>query len=142
MKARLSKRLSKLSIDHTAYQGPGGACLWDSQMPGFGARIYPTRRKPFVVTYWSRGRRRFDALGPFGELTSHQAKEEALEVLLKVRRGRDPAADRQRAKSSPTMADLADRHIYEHARVEIEPRTCPTQWVKRDRRAWDRCMRR
>ncbi|MCG8462209.1 MAG: site-specific integrase, partial [Holophagales bacterium] len=79
--------------------------------------------------------RRFYTLGPFGKLTLPQAKEEALEVFLEVRRGEDPAADRRRAKSAPTLADLADRHIDEHARVKNKP-----QSAKRDRRAWDRCV--
>ncbi len=33
------------------------------------------------------------------------------------------------------MADLADRHIDEHAKVKNKPRS-----AKRDRRAWDRCV--
>ena len=81
MKVRLNKR----TIDEAVYEGPGGCYLWDTEMAGFGVRIYPTGRKSFVVSYLTKGRRRFYTLGPFGKLTLHQAKSEALEVFLRVR---------------------------------------------------------
>ncbi len=128
-------RLNKSAIDAAVYKGPGGCYLWDTQMAGFGVRIYPTGRKSFVVSYWSKGRRRFYTLGTYGRLTLHQAQEEALEVFLRVRRGEDPSGDRRAANASPKMADLADRHISDHAEIKNKPRS-----VKRDRRAWDRCI--
>ena len=131
MKVRPNKR----TIDEAVYEGPGGCYLWDTEMAGFGVRIYPTGRKSFVVSYWTQGRRRFYTLGPFGKLTLHQAKSEALEVFLRVRRGEDPAADRRASRSAPKMTDLADRHIQEHAKIKNKPKS-----VKRDRRAWDRCV--
>ncbi len=70
MKVRLNKR----TIDEAVYQGPGGCYLWDTDLVGFGLRIYPSGRKSFVVTYASRGRQRFYTLGRYGELTPHQAR--------------------------------------------------------------------
>lgn len=131
MKVRLNKRV----IDDAVYEGPGGCYLWDTEIASFGVRIYKSGRKAFVVSYWSRGRRRFYTIGAFGKLTLHQAREEALDIFLRVRRGEDPSADRRRAKAAPTMADLADRHIEDHAKVKNK-----AQSVKRDRRAWDRCI--
>lgn len=51
----------------------------DTKLVAFGLRIYPTGRKSFVVSYWSRGRRRFFTLGQYGKMTLHQAREAALE---------------------------------------------------------------
>ena len=131
MKVRLNKR----AIDESVYQGPGGCYLWDTALAGFGLRIYPTGRKSFVVSYWSRGRRRFYTLGQYGKLTLPQAREAALEVFLRVRRGEDPAGERSASRQSPRVSDLADRHIEEHAKIKNKPRS-----AKRDRRAWDRCV--
>ena len=131
MKVRLNKR----TIDEAAYEGPGGCYLWDTELSGFGVRIYPSGRKSFVVSYWSRGRRRFYTLGPFGKLTLHQARGEALAVFLKVRNGEDPSVDRRRARTAPTIADLADRHIKDHAKIKNKPRS-----VKRARQLWDRSI--
>ena len=55
-----------------------------------------------------------------------------MEVFLKVHRGDDPAADRQAANKAPTVAELADRHIRDHARIKNKPRS-----VKRSRQLWD-----
>ena len=131
MKLRLSKR----AIDEAAYQGPGGCYLWDTLLVGFGLRIYPSGRKSFLVTYASRGRQRFYTLGRYGELTLHQARTEALETLAAARRGDDPAAVRQAARRAPTVADLAERHLREHAEIHKKPRG-----VKNDRQAWKRCV--
>lgn len=65
MKVRLNKR----TIDDATYEEPGGCYLWDTAMPGFGVRLYPTGRKSFVVSCWTKGRRRFYTLGPYGKLT-------------------------------------------------------------------------
>ncbi|MEM9596400.1 MAG: Arm DNA-binding domain-containing protein, partial [Acidobacteriota bacterium] len=103
MKVRLNKR----AIDEAEYEGPGGCYLWDTEMAGFGVRIYPTGRKSFVVSYWTHGRRRFFTLGTYGKLTLRQAREEALDIFLRVRRGEDPAADRQTRRQAPMVTDLA-----------------------------------
>lgn len=131
MKVRLNKR----TIDEATYQGPGGCYLWDTEMAAFGVRLYPSGRKSFVVSYWSRGRRRFFTLGQFGRLTVQQAKEAALDIFLRVRRGDDPSADRRTSNQAPTVADLADRHIEDHVKVKNKPRS-----VKRARQVWDRCV--
>ncbi len=131
MKVRLNKR----TIDEAVYEGPGGCYLWDTELAAFGLRIYPSGRKSFVVSYWSRGRRRFFTLGQFGRLTVQQAREAALEVFLQVRRGEDPSGDRRSAKHAPTMADLADRHIEDHAKIKNKARS-----AKRARQLWDRCV--
>jgi integrase len=131
MKVRLNKR----AIDDSAYQGPGGCYLWDSELSGFGLRIYPTGRKAFVITYRAKGRQRFHSVGRYGELTVQQARAEALELLGRARKGEDPAGDRRADRQAPTMADLADRHIQDHARIKNKPRS-----AERNRRAWDRCV--
>ena len=131
MKVRLNKR----NVDEAVYKGPGGCYLWDTELAGFGLRIYPTGRKSFVVTYRAKGRQRFYTLGAYGVVTPHQARTEALEMLGKVRRGEDPAGDRLSAKRAPTMADLADRHIQDHATINNKARS-----TKRARQLWDRVI--
>ena len=131
MKVRLNKR----AIDEAVYQGSGSCFLWDTELPCFGLRIYPTGRKSFVVAYWINGRRRFYTLGRYGRITLHQAREAALEVFLKVHRGQDPAADRQATSQAPTVADLADRHIKDHAKIKNKTRS-----AKRARQLWDRSI--
>lgn len=131
MKVRLNKRV----IDEAVYQGPGGCYLWDIDILGFGLRIYPSGRKSFVTTYAARGRQRFVTIGRYGELTVQQARAAALELLARARRGEDPGGDRIAARQAPTVADLAERHLKEHAAIRKKARS-----AKRDRQAWERCV--
>jgi len=131
MKVRLNKR----TIDEATYQGPGSCYLWDSDLTAFGVRIYPTGRKSFVVSYWSKGRHRFLVLGQYGRMTLAEARNAGHDVFRRVGQGEDPAADRQTANRSPTVADLADRHIAEHAKIKNKARS-----ADRARQLWDRCV--
>lgn len=131
MKARLNQR----RVDTAKYQGPGGCYIWDTVTRGFGLRIYPSGVKSFVITYSAKGRQRFYTLGRVGEMELPQARTEALDILVRARKGEDPSAVRLAARRSPTVSNLADRYIDEHARIKKKARN-----VKRDRRAWDRCI--
>ena len=120
MKARLSKRV----IDEATYQGKGGCYIWDTAILGFGLRIYPTGRKSFVVTYHHKGRQRFFTLGRFGVITLAQARTEAFETLAAARKGEDPAGQRYAERHAPTVNDLADRHIDDHAKINNKATQC------------------
>ncbi|MEM9656520.1 MAG: site-specific integrase, partial [Actinomycetota bacterium] len=50
-------------------------------------------------------------------------------------RGEDPAADRQARRQAPAVADLAERHLREHARIKNKLKS-----AERDQRAWERCV--
>ncbi len=128
------KKLTKRTIDAARYAPPashprGAYYLWDTEISGFGLRVYPSGRKAFVVTYRIKGKQRFYSLGRYGELTIHQARTEVLDVLRQARLGTDPAADRMAYRNAPTMADLAERFIEEHSKINKKP-AC----VKEDRR--------
>ena len=115
-------KLTKRAVDALTYTRKSGAqCAWDDELAGFGVRIYPTGRKAFIVTYRAEGRQRFHALGKVGELTVHEARTKAMEVLSSVRRGSDPSGDRIAYRQAPTMKDLADRYMREHARPRKKP---------------------
>ena len=131
MKIRLSKRV----IDKAKYEGRGGCYLWDTEILGFGLRIYPTGRKSFVVTYHVRGRQRYFTIGRFGELTVQQARALSLETLAEARQGKDPAGEYQTSRKAPTMVDLADRFMNDHALIKKKPKS-----AARDRQLWDRCV--
>ncbi len=131
MKVRLNQR----AVDNARYKGPGGCYLWDTVTRGFGLRIYPTGRKSYVITYSAKGRQRFYTLGRHDEMTLPEARTEALSVIVRARTGEDPSGARLAARQAPTVSDLADRFIEEHARIKKKARN-----VKRDRRAWDRCI--
>lgn len=126
-------KLTKRVIDHAKYDRAKGSAhyLWDRDLAGFGVRVYPSGRKSFVVAYRAKGRQRFHTLGRFGEMTVQQARGAAIEVLARVRRGEDPSGDRQAYRRGPTVADLAERYMREHARPKKKPSS-----VRNDEQQW------
>lgn len=125
-------RLTKRAIDSLTYTRKSGAqCVWDDDLAGFGVRIYPTGPKSFVMAYRADGRQRFFTIGRVGELTVHEARTKAMEVLASVRRGDDPSGDRIAYREVPTMTDLADRYMREHARPRKK-----ASGVANDDRVW------
>ena len=116
-------RLTKRAIDGFTYRG-GWDVRWDDEVKGFGLRIYPSGIKSFTLRYAKRGGTKGTiVLGRYGELTLHEAREKARKIKVEVREGKDPLAIRQGEKVAPTMAQLADRYMDEHARVKKKPRS-------------------
>ncbi|MCP3963423.1 MAG: tyrosine-type recombinase/integrase [bacterium] len=137
-RAARRKKLTKRAVDAARYEPPashprGAYYVWDTEMAGFGLRVYPSGRKVFVLTYRVKGKQRFYSLGRYGEMTVHEARTEALDVLRQARKGKDPAEGRMAYRRAPTMADLAERFIEEHSKVNKKP-VCVDQDRQRFRR--------
>jgi hypothetical protein len=109
-------------------------------LPGFGVRVGPiSRRNPagtkvFFVRYRIGGGRRGSArwmrLGPFDDhYTVDRARKDAQRVLQLAREGRDPAGTRADARSAPTVDELCDRYLAEHA---VPPNKKPSS-IRMDR---------
>jgi len=104
--------------------------LWDNAMRGFGFRLKPSGVGSFMLQYRnSGGRSRRYSIGRYGVMTVHEARTEARALLAAIDKGADPASGRTDKRGAPTLADLADRYIKEHA----EPHKRPSS-VKTDKR--------
>ena len=92
-------KLTKRKIDSFSYQGRNVSrdVRWDTTIPGFGVRIYPTGRKTFVLSYRCSGRKRLMSLGPYGVITLDAARDLARKALVSVASGVDPLEQRQLA---------------------------------------------
>ncbi len=120
-KSRLSVKLTKRAVEALAYDGVGnGACyVWDSEVKGFGVRIYPGGRKAFLVAYRSGARKRFLTLGTFGkDLTADEARKLAIATLGDVVRGTDPAEVREKERQGETVKDLCDAYMERHGNAK------------------------
>lgn len=129
-------RLSKRSVDRARYQGSGGDYRWDTELAGFGVRVYSSGRKAFVITYRARGRQRFHTIGRFGPMTVEAARRRALTLLGRVSDGEDPAAERSGHRRAPTLTDLGRRYLDEHARVQMKASS-----YKQAVRCWEKLIR-
>lgn len=114
-------KLTKRVIDTAAYQGAGNArcVLWDSEVPGFGLRIFPSGKKAFLLSYRVQGRKRLMTIGTYGVLTLDQARTNARALLAKVEtESADPLADRRRDAQGETLRDLCTAYMERHGNAK------------------------
>jgi len=111
-------KLTKRTIDSLKYDSNNGSrdIRWDSVLPGFGIRIYPSNKKSFVLSYRVNGRKRLFTIGQYGPLTLDSARGHARKSLALLIDGIDPLEERQKAAQGETMRDLCDTYMELHAK--------------------------
>ncbi len=115
-------KLTKRAVD-LAETGDKVALFWDSELRGFGLRVYPNGRKVYVVKCRIKGRQRFITLGQHGPITPDQARSKAYNILSEAKNGRDPARDMDDIRKSPTMKDLGERFLRDYVAIRCKPST-------------------
>lgn len=112
-------KLTKTVIDKTNYNKVNNArqFLWDSDIPGFGVRIYPSNKRTFILSYNLNGRKRLLSIGAYGVLTLDQARIEARRLQIKIYDGIDPLADKKREIINKSMKKLVLDFLEKHSKV-------------------------
>ena len=96
--------------------------LWDSEIPGFGCKVTPKGARIYLLQYGRNGRDHRVTIGRHGvELTAEQARNEARRLRGLIASGENPAAERLRDRSMPTVAELGRRYLEEYARSHKKP---------------------
>jgi integrase len=116
-------KITKKLVDGLQAQPNGEYWVWDSELPGFGVRVWPSGRKVYVAQYRAEGRTRRVGLGTHGAVTPEQARKEAVQVLAQVAKGADPAQTRDQGRLAPTVRELAERYLAQHASTKKKPKT-------------------
>ena len=106
-------KLTKRVIDGLQSDGAKhGTLFWDSELKGFGIRVFPKGVKTFVIKFRTRsGRQRWLKIGTFGALTAEKAREKAQVELARVVNGEDPADERDQLRAAVTVAELCDLYM-------------------------------
>lgn len=118
-------RLTKRVIDALAPREK--AYIYGDDTPkNFGVRVYPSGHKAYVITYrpvpaTRATPKKIYTLGACNVLVLDQARDLARQWLAAIRQGADPAAQQEALRRAPTMADLAQRYLSEHAEVKKKP---------------------
>src|SRR5215211_3276814 len=103
-------KLTKSSIDALPTL-KSDVVYWDLGIPGFGVKVTPKGRKVFIVLYRTGGagsKLRKYTIGPYGRVTLHQARVAAQKVFAAKLEGRDPAAEKKKAKQRIVADRLED----------------------------------
>ncbi len=84
--------------------------------PGLCIRVTAAGAKAFVLNYCNSGRERRYTIGRYPDWPLATARAEARRLKLELRaNGSDPLARVEAERSAPTMADLCQRYLEEHA---------------------------
>lgn len=107
--------------------------LWDADVKGFGLKITPTGRKTFLLQYRIAGRssttERY-TIGLHGSpWTVEKARNEALQLLARVKAGHSPAAERrQERKREPDAPRLVRAIAVQFLERHAKPKN--RDWAK------------
>lgn len=105
--------------------------IWDSTLPGFGVRVWPTGRAVYVVRYRTGGgTQRKLTIGDARVMDPDAAREEARRLMGVVREGNDPQKQRSDARAAHTVEDLS-RDYLEHQKATVKGST-----LDLNRRLW------
>ena len=114
--------LTKAKIDafkfegRTLVRGTSRDVRWDDKIKGLGIRVYPSGQRQFVLSYRIKGRKRLITIGKYGDpLTLEMARDKATKLKSGLLDGKDPLREREDERGAPTMNELADRYLREHA---------------------------
>ncbi len=115
MQTEKKAKLTETLIKSLSYSGDKAKkerdVWWDTELSGFGVRIYPTGKKSFIIMYWHNRRKRLKTIGQHGKLTLIQARERAQRDLVGLLDDIDPLAARDLKRESGTFAEFADSFV-------------------------------
>ncbi len=122
----MKDKLTKRSVE-AARRADLDVLVWDTELPGFGVKVTPKGSRVYVLQYRHRGRVQRYTIGRHGiDLTAEEARREAIRLRGLVAEGQNPAADRARNRSSPTIKELAEQYMIEHAIPHKKPTSAST----------------
>ena len=121
-------KITKRSVDALKLAGGAEAVLWDTELKGFGVRVQRGGSKSYVLHYRAGTGRaaplRNLTIGRHGSpWTPETARREAKTLLGLIEDGADPAADKMARRQAPTIAELAERFLAEHAEAKRKAST-------------------
>jgi len=96
--------------------------VWDSDLPRFGLRLRVEGKATYIVKFRNgHGAQRKLTLGDARVLTPEEARTLARRSLASVAYGNDPVEERTTRLHAPSMADLCDRYLADHAKRHKKP---------------------
>lgn len=109
-------KITKTTVDKTEPVAGKDVFVWCSEVPGFGFRVQASGRKTYLIRYRNAtGTQRKMTVARCCDMPPEKAREIARKLFGEVAAGKDPAADKREAREAPTMADLWQRYLKEHA---------------------------
>lgn len=105
-------KLTKKTVDD-AQPGDKERFIWDTELKGFGLKVFPTGAKTFVYQYRTQeGKSRRYTIGKYSDsLTTEQARKIAKDKAHDVHSGIDPMGERQARRNALTINEMLDLYV-------------------------------
>ena len=96
---------------------------WDSELLGFGVRVYPTGGKVYVAQTRAEGKNgKRVTVGRHGVITAEEARRRAAHIISRIKAGKDPIPEPLAVEANgPTVAELAATYLEEVVAVRLKP---------------------
>lgn len=127
--------LTKRAVDALRYDPKGNPVqiVWDEELKGLGARIYPTGAKAFILNYRNKdGLKRRLTIGKYPSVTVEQARRKATSLLGGIADGEDPLGARKAFRSAVTVSELGIEYL-----SDVDARKRPSTAIEY-RRVWNK----
>lgn len=119
-----SSKLTKRYVESIDPSQDEELLIWDSEIKGFGVRIFSTGRRTYFVQYRNQfGRTRRKKIGVHGAITCEQARDEAKKILGQVASGNDPSEEVKLMKKKEAFSDLTEQYLKLHAQEHKRARS-------------------
>ena len=104
--------------------------FWDRELTGFGVRVYPSGGKVYVAQARGPDGPKRVTVGRHGVLGAEQARQRAALIIARVKAGEAPVPEPLAVKQTggPTVSELAERFLEEHAAVRYK--TATLAWTR------------
>jgi integrase len=89
--------------------------VWDTIQRGLALQVQPTGHRSYKFIFNRNGRTRWVTIGAADAIGLADARRMAAELMLRVLKGEDPAAEKQAKRGSGTFAEIATRYVTEYS---------------------------
>jgi integrase len=90
--------------------------VWDTLQRGLALQVQPSGYRTYKLIYRHHNRPRWFTIGAADAIALADARKLAAKLMLEVIQGKDPAAEKRAARGTGTFAEIANRHLEEHAK--------------------------
>jgi hypothetical protein len=85
-------KLTKRVVESAASDPIKRIVIWDTEVTGFCARVYPTGKKTYFLQYRNKKRETHQIkIGVHGPMTTQLARQKAIELFISIGEGEDPS---------------------------------------------------
>ena len=103
--------------------------FWDSELQGFGLRVYPSGRKAYIVQTREGGKDgKRVTVGRHGVVSPEEARRRAARIISRIKAGEEPIPEPMAVTEAkgPTVADLAAMYLEEIVAVRLKESSAKT----------------